>query len=493
MSRSPLDEFAAFCRLLTLDNGRRMILEDFQQTILSDYFAGTARETLALLAKGAGKTTLLSAAGLFELLTVPDAEITIAAAARDQAAIMMRQAQGFVRRADGLRSRLVVRQREIVHRELGGRLRILAADADTGDGVLPTLALCDELHRWRGGELYSVLRDSLSKRSGRMVTISTAGSEQDGPLWRTRQAALERGAVRDGAYLRGGGDSSLALHEWSLVEGRDDPDDMQVVKLANPASWVTIETLRERHDSPLTTPWDWRRFACNLWSSAQEPWLPPGAWDACRSDLEIPDGARAVLGIDIGRKHDSSAIVACAALDDRTVVRAWVFASPGSGAELTDLGAIEGKLRDLAGHYDVRECAYDPWSFTRSAQLLADEGLPMVEFPQSHARMAPASARLHEAISAGRIAHNGDPVLAAHVAAGAATETPRGWRLTKRGAGKIDSLIALCVALDRCDFHASQKPKTYVAFGYYEALSASEKAEVDRLVDVAMAEPEVVT
>ena len=458
MSPDRRADFAAFCRLLTLDNDRPLALEDFQRTMLADYFAGS-RETLCLLPKGAGKTTLLGALALFELVTVPDAEVVIAAAARDQASIMLRQAQGFIRRSDGLRARLRVKVREIVHPEFGGRLRVLAADSSTGDGVIPTLALVDELHRHKSGELYAVLRDSLGKRDGRMVTISTAGSDQDGPLWRTRQAALERGAVRDGAYLRGGGEGGLALHEWSLVEGRDDPDDMAAVKAANPASWQTVELLRERHDSPSTAPWDWRRFACNLWASVEVPWLPAGAWDACRDhELEIPAGGRVWLGVDIGRRFDASAVVACAMVDGRIVVRSWVLESPGASGEQTDLAKVEQKIRDLAGHYEVREVAYDPWSFERSAQLLADEGLPMVTFPQTHTQMCPASSRLLDAIKAGRVAHNGDPVLAAHVEAGVITEAGSGWRLTKRKSrAPMDALIALAMALTRCEHGAKAR------------------------------------
>jgi len=49
--------------------------------------------------------------------------------------------------------------REIRYQD--GRMRVLAADAATGDGVIPTLALVDELHRHRSMDLYGVLADGL--------------------------------------------------------------------------------------------------------------------------------------------------------------------------------------------------------------------------------------------------------------------------------------------------------------------------------------------
>ena len=62
--------------------------------------------------------------------------------------------------------------REIRSRRDAGRIRVLAADVDTADGVIPTLALVDELHRQPSAGLYGVFRDGLGPRGGQMVTIS---------------------------------------------------------------------------------------------------------------------------------------------------------------------------------------------------------------------------------------------------------------------------------------------------------------------------------
>jgi hypothetical protein len=50
-----------------------------------------------------------------------------------------RPAQGFIQRSPALRDRLRVKQREITHDALGGRIRVMASDADAFDGVIPTL------------------------------------------------------------------------------------------------------------------------------------------------------------------------------------------------------------------------------------------------------------------------------------------------------------------------------------------------------------------
>ena len=109
--------------------------------MLQDYFSG-AEETLILIPKKNGKTTLLAALGLFHLTVTEDAACYIGAASRDQASILFKQAAGFVRRCDWLQKYVDLKAgyREIRSRRDSGLLQVLAADANTADGVIPTLA-----------------------------------------------------------------------------------------------------------------------------------------------------------------------------------------------------------------------------------------------------------------------------------------------------------------------------------------------------------------
>lgn len=306
-----LELFREFCQdALTTEDGHALELEDFQQRMLSDLFQG-CRETLVLVSKKNGKSTLLGALALYHLIVTPDAECVIAAASRDQAGIMLRQAQGFIRRSPWLQQRLQVKQREIVHLQHGGRIRILASDVDTADGVIPTLALVDELHRHKSADLYGVFRDGLGPRDGRMVTISTAGDSHDSPLGELRAKAYAiPGMKRDGAY-RHVRSEGFALHEWAL-EADQDLDSMRVVKQANPASWQTTAALQERHDSPSMTPWQWARFACGVWGLGVEPAFAKEAWAGLAGENDQPDpGAVITLGFDGARRRDGTGLVGC--------------------------------------------------------------------------------------------------------------------------------------------------------------------------------------
>ena len=450
---SELPAFAKFCSTLTLDSGVPMRLQPFQRVILADYFAGVV-ETLILLPKKNGKSTLLAALALYHLTTEDDAECLIAAASRDQATILYDQAAGFVRRSWDLSAQVKVKRgyREIQTLFGTGRIRVLAADADTADGVIPTLALVDELHRHKSAELYGVFRDGLGPRHGRMVTISTAGENEDTPLGELRAHAMQLPVVEvDGArtYTRDG--AAFAMHEYAVAEDAD-VDDMQVVKQANPAPWQTVGVLQQRHDSPSTTTWQWARFACGLWVRGQSSAISPADWSRCR-DLAavIPDDSPAYLGLDLGWTVDTTALTPLwmDGAERRVVGPPVVLRPPGDGS-MIDERAIRWALLVFAGEVEwdrlafvrelsadnradavqgwadaiasaahplrLRAVVYDPNAGGQQLvqQLERQHGLRFVAHSQDNAPMALASMRLADAIPRA-LRHNGDPLLRSHV------------------------------------------------------------------------------
>lgn len=442
--------------MLVTENGGPMILEDWQRGVMLDMFDG-AQEMVVLLPKGNGKTTLYAATALFHLLTTGDARCYIAAASRDQATLMYQHAAGFVQRNEDLASLILVRAgyRELRRKADTGFVKVLASDSNTADGVAPTLALVDELHRHKTPDLYAVFRDGLGKRANaQMVTISTAGADLRSPLGQLRERAhLLDDRELDGFHFRARSpDGSFVAHEWSVPEGAD-VEDVEVVKKANPSSFVTVQDLRRRLESPSMHKRDWLRFACNQWHGhLEDAWIEAGKWGTLTDgDVRIPEFADVWVGVDIGLRHDTSAVVVISQeeTDDgpgRWIVESTVF-EPPEGGEL-QLADVENHIMGLADRYTVRGVVYDRWAFSRSAQELESRGLLTVEFPMTNERTVPACARLLEAINRGEFVHDGDPVLTSHIEAGAVRMTERGWRISKGrttqvGTGKIDALIAL--------------------------------------------------
>ena len=222
----------------------------------------------------------------------------------------------------------------------------------------------------------------------------------------------------------------------------------------NPASWITADFLRGQRHRPDLEWDDFCRFHLNAWVVSTNALLQAGVWAGLADpELVIPKGSHVWVGIDAANKHDSAAIVVDAPLDmkgDRQMHRleCYIMERPENPDEL--LERIEQKLRWLGRRYLIREAAYDPMFFTRSAQILRGEGMNMTEFPQSDTRMAAATRNLKSLALSDLIQHDGDPKFAAHIGRAATKDTKFGQRLAKENAtDHMDAAIATAMATFR--------------------------------------------
>lgn len=457
---SELTDFVDFCADLVLDTGENMVLHEFQQTMLSDFFAGTT-ETLVLIPKKNSKSTTLAALALFHLVDRVDAECVIAAASRDQATILYDQAAGFVRRSPVLQRFVDVRRgfREIRAKADSGRIRVLASDVDTADGVIPTLALVDELHRHRSADLYGVFRDGLGPRQGRMITISTAGDNEDSPLGRLRAAAHAMpGLERDGQHWHVTS-QEFALHEWALTPEQD-RDDLDLVTLANPAPWQDKEALRRRKDSPSMTAWQWARFACGVWGLGSKPAFDLEVWNAlAKPGVGIDPGRTVALGFDGSRRWDATGIVATdIETGHQVLVGAWER-PPGA---FDDWEVPEDEVNEAVSYafdrWDVWRMYADPPYWESALDRWAGEyGAECVVrwWTNRLKQMALSLAAWQTDMQTGVVSHDGDPLLARHIGNAVVHETRMRdgdrelWVIRKdspKSPRKIDAAMAACLS-----------------------------------------------
>ena len=109
-----------------------------------------------------------------------------------------------------------------------------------------------------------------------------------------------------------------------------------------------------------------------------------------------------------------------------------------------DVRSVMDELRGLRAEYpraaaridgrsrDGPAFCYDPWGFREAANVLWDEGLAMIEVPQTNERLGPATRTFYHAALDGRLAHDGDPTLAGHLRNVSAVPLgDHGWRLRK--------------------------------------------------------------
>jgi phage terminase large subunit-like protein len=475
-----LKHWREWCLGLVLDTGEPFKPQRFQDDFVRDLFAGTP-ECWLVVPEGNGKTTLLAALALYHTEHRPFAVVPVAAASREQAEIMYRQAEGFVFRSPRLH--------QLVHSDLqvikgknktevptfqclegyrrinhyaGGRIQVFAADDRTGDGVIPTLGIIDEPHRQRDLSLYRTWSGKLLKRDGQIAAISTSGEPgSDFELTRRRILDSAEQRTRKGAHTRVK-TRRVVLHDWSLPEG-DDPDDIRAVKRANPLKAITVGMLREKRESPTMTMHHWLRFVCNRPTMDTDTWLGPDAvaiWGGREDPHDFVAGAPTWLGVDIALKRDTSAVVAVQQRDEGYHAQCRIWApAPGTPVDTT---VIMQHIREMDATYDVRAVSFDPRFFDVPAKYLEDEGLPMVEIPQSVERMTVAIGGLYEAIMAGRLTHDADELFAQHILNAVPRFNDRGFTLTKsRSRGHIDAAIALALALERAQRATSPPVSVY--------------------------------
>jgi phage terminase large subunit-like protein len=179
-------------------------------------------------------------------------------------------------------------------------------------------------------------------------------------------------------------------------------------------------------------------------------------WDALTSPWDLVDGGPTWIGVDVGLKRDSTAVVAVQQRDDgrfHATCRLWL----PTAEEAVDTTDVMAHLRDLAATYDLQAISFDPRFFDVPAKYLLDEGLPMIEIPQSLERMTPAVGNLYELIVKGRLTHDGDEPFGNQVLNAVPRFNERGFTLAKgKSRGRIDACIALALAVERA--HAQEEP-----------------------------------
>jgi phage terminase large subunit-like protein len=471
----PAEHFEAWCRQYIKHTvgrwfGEPFTLEPWQRTLVAELLAvdkdgrRKTRQALVGLPRKNGKSSLLSALALYfasiEGEHAPD--VIIAAGSRDQAAVVFDQARSFAA-SDPIIDLWFDQQRFVMKcPESDGLIRRIAADGKLQHGLNPSTVIVDELHSFstpRQVELWAAMQTATGARELPFTcSITTAGYDKTTILGQLYKAAIELPqleAREDGALLVARDDESGFLFWWYHVPEGTDIEDEDAWMRANPASWVTADVLRQQLESPSMDVNSFLRLHCNVWTVTRTAWLPTGCWDGMLDATATPEPGQTIyVGVDVGLVHDCTAVSIAWVRDNTVCVQSHVFSAVADvpAHEYYDTGRIdledvENYIRELAEKYHVAELVFDPRFFERSAQSLSGEGLTVAPLHQSSAAMSDAYQEFYASAREGRIRHDGDPVLSEHVAATAAKQTPRGWKISKIDQSKrIDACVATVMA-----------------------------------------------
>jgi len=403
------------------------------------------RRALIGLPRKQGKSLMGSALAVYSMIAgEAGSEIYAVASDKDQARIIFGEAKQQILSSPVLSSEARVLRDAIEMPRFGSVFRVLSSDFRGQAGLNPSLVLFDELWAQKSSDLFEqMVQGSGNRLEPLIVSITTAGYDLD---------TLAGQMYQYGKRVAAGevDDASFGFWWWE-ADSDCKIDDPRQWRKANPN---IAENLMSEEDLQTAVKASFegsemsvRRWRLNQWVRSQESWLPVGAWEQCRSDLDLDAELPVWVGIDMALKHDSIAVVIAQPQDEKVVVRSKIWQPKDEGVDVAD---VEHHLRELHHAYDVREFAFDPAYFQRSAEQLSDEGLRMVEFPQNGQRMIPACGQAYELIVAGKVAHDGSPTFTDQVLSAAQRMTDNGWRLSKgKSKRKIDACIAMVIGLDR--------------------------------------------
>ena len=476
------DFIEAVCRV-TKDSvaspaGELLRLRGWQRELLGHLLARRAdgryrhRQALVGMARKNGKSAWGAGMALAGLVFGPEGgEIYSCAADRRQAGVVFDVARRMVSMDPELSQRLKSYRDVIENPATGSVYRALSAEAYTKEGLNPSMTIFDEVHAQPTRELWDVMALAQGARvEPLMIGITTAGVRYDssgGPS--ICYQLYEHGKrVATGEV----DDPSFFMAWWEPVN----PD----ADYREPGTWAEgnpglddLVAVEDFGSSILRTPEaEFRTKRCNQWVASQSAWLPTGAWAKCGGAELIEPGAQVVLGFDGSFSNDSTALVVVSVDEVPTVdvVQSWERPAEAGNEWRVPILEVEQAVREACRRWSVREIVCDPYRWGRTYQVLEDEGLPIVEYPQSPQRMVPATQRFYEAVVNKQIAHADDPRLARHLDNCVIKTDQRGSRITKEtkdSPRKIDLAVAGVMAFDRAAVLAAQpapKPRRAVFF-----------------------------
>jgi phage terminase large subunit-like protein len=349
---------------------------------------------------------------------------------------------------------------EIERKDGTGRMYRVAAVAGTNDGMRPTHVSIDELHEWTGNKrrVYLVLTGGLTKRRDAFeLSISTAGD----PLISDQLLRLyEYGKkVASGEIF----DESFLMHCYEADEGLDlsdnNPDraaDLRVaIKQANPGSWIDVDSIAKRLEVDRIDEHEFRRYHLDQWVSSSKTWLPLGSWDTCGRARRVPKkGDRIVAAFDGSYNGDSTALYGCTMTPKPFIFRIGIWERPDTATNWkVPRNEVDAAVDEMFQRWDVVEFAADPsrWNLYMDEWVDRYGDDRVIDYPQSHERMVPATAKFYDAVIGELLSHDSDKTLARHIAnATVKVLSGRRYVLTKDHPDrKIDAAIAAVMALDR--------------------------------------------
>jgi phage terminase large subunit-like protein len=398
------------------------------------------RKFVLSTAKKNGKNVLQAGILLYELLggVQPAPFCVSASTTRENAGQLYRELAYACRndKALGKLTKCLDSHKEVRYSKGAGRYRAFSSDAGAAEGENLSALVVDELHAHQGDKLYRSLEYStIARPDGLTCIISTAGVDQSSTWYDLFKYAQ---GVQAGDVI----DTGLLPLIYTL-DPEDDIDDPSVWHKANPSIGTAfteesfakdLQTAKADTSSLLS----WKRYRANLWVMADDGFIDPLKFDACRGHVseDILREAPLYVGVDLSQTTDPCSVSMVWALGDRKYhVRshAWVceegvkrrelsnlpkyrtFEADGvmtiTRGSVNDYRLIKSYLLNLRQRYKLKEIVYDQYNAIEQATELMGEGITVYRQPQNHRHYTAPVKEFEVATNEKRIVHDGNKLL----------------------------------------------------------------------------------
>ncbi len=478
--------------------GECLRLEPWQAFIIGSVYGwkradGTRRYRVVWVevARKNGKSTLLYPAGLHALALDGEegAEVYSVATKRDQAKLVFDLAKRAVTRTPDLAELIQPFAYHLQCEDTFGKFTAVSSDADTLDGLNPSAALCDEIHKWKGRTLWDVIETGMGARDQPLMwAITTAGDESADHVYgqeHDHTVQVLEGIVTDDARF-----GFIAACD----PGDDWRDPANFVK-ANPNLGVSVfadeiaAAVRKAERIPASAN-AVKRLRLGFRTQDADAWLPVSMWDAAADPRLTRDslkGFPCYAGLDLANTSDFAALALCFPLTEdfepapdlqRPALWAYLFrlwmptegrghaesklreiAAPwveGGWVDATEGDTIDGdrierEVIDAASWFDLQGLAFDPYNAGTLAGHLAAEGITVHQFPQRMSNYAEPTKQFESDLLAGLSRHDGNPAIRWMVNNVVLTSNAAGHRMParKKSRQKIDGVVAAVMSRGR--------------------------------------------
>lgn len=482
--------------------GKNFDLLPWQEQIIRDIF-GVVKEdgkrqflsAYIEIPKKNGKSELAAAIALYLLYADGEAsaEVYGAACDRNQASIVFDVAKQMTQMSPALmkRSKIMGATKRIVNYTNAGFYQVLSAETGTKHGLNVSGLVFDEIHAQPNRKLYDVLTKGSgdAREQPLFFIITTAGDDKNSICYElhTKAKDIINGRKSDSTF-------------YPVVYGLDETDDWNDEKnwyKANPSLGHTIgiDRVREAYKNALENPAEenvFKQLRLNMWVSSTVCWIPDHVFAKGNTpiDLESLKGRECYGGLDLSSTSDITALVLVfppryegdnyivyphfwlpedtlelRCRRDHVLYDVWKKQGYINTTEgnVIHYGFIEKYIENLGKLYNIKEIAVDRWNATQMIQNLSDLGFTMVPFGQGYKDMSPPSKELYKLMLEGKIQHGGNPVLR-WMAQNVVIETDPAENIkpTKaKSIEKIDGIVAMIMALDRCVRNAKSESSVY--------------------------------